>query len=60
MTNFSKALTETKPLEKPKNLETIAWNMVCQWKFFKNSEVLNIVEKVIKCGIRWWFYGKHL
>ena len=43
MKMFSEALTETTTMEKPKNTETIPSNMVCQWKVFKNDDILYIV-----------------
>ena len=30
---FSRTITETLPLKKPKNPETLPWNLVCQWNF---------------------------
>ena len=49
MVILSKTSTETLPLTKPKNPETIPSNMVCQRKVIKKSGVLYIVEKKIKC-----------
>ena len=40
---FSKTLTETIPLKKPKNPETIPSNMVCQGKVFNNDKIMYIV-----------------
>ena len=45
---FSKTLTETILLEKPKNPETIPSNMVCQWKILNDSGLLYIIRKVNK------------
>ena len=49
---FSKTTTETLPLEKPKNPETIPSNMLCQWKVFNNDEFLFIVGKVLQNAIQ--------
>ena len=48
---FAKILTETLLLKKPENLETIPSNMASERKFFINSGVLYIFEKVIKCKV---------
>ena len=40
---FQKTLTETLPMKKPKNPETIPSNIVYQWKIFINVDILYIV-----------------
>ena len=55
---FSKTSTETIPSKKPKNLETIPSNLVCQWKVFNNDDKLYIVEKVLKNAIQCWYFRK--
>ena len=49
---FSKTLTETSPLKKPKNFKISSWNIVCQWKLFNNDYILYIVSKVLKNAIQ--------
>ena len=51
---FLKTFTETLPLKKPTNPETIPSNMVCDWKILSNSRVLYIIRKVIKCRFEWY------
>ena len=45
MMMFSKASTETIPLKKPKNPETILSNMVCQRKIFKYDDIFYMLKK---------------
>ena len=50
---FSRWLTETIPLKNPKNPEIYPETWYVNEKVLSNGGVLYIIEKEIKCRIRW-------
>ena len=56
---FMKTSTETIPLKKPKNAETIHANMVCQRKVVNIDDILYIVGNFLKNAIQRFLFQKH-
>ena len=57
---FSKTLTETLPLKKPKNPKNNPETWYVNEKVFDNYDILYIVEKVLKSSQYYLKYCSHL